>query len=226
MVFNKDILFIHIGKTGGTSAANYLCKTLNPKVYNVIPRRAHGKLIGHEELRVGQRHATLEEAIAYTKEHNNMNVDDFKEIIAVIRHPYNLEISLFNYYKRLLSNQPDILDNAPLRKEIVSRGDFVEFVKAKFYHRHNLNIRKYVSIEGKIPKNVRIVKFENMVDTFIEIGQKYGNGNLDFPHLNKTKPVDIREYINSDVEEIIYRKYNWVFSKGKYERTKFTKSKA
>jgi len=94
MVFNKDILFIHIGKTGGTSAAEYLCKTLVPPVYNVIPERAHklGKA-GNEIFLKGRRHATLEEAKDFL-ENMDIDIDSFKKIIAVIRNPYNLEISL------------------------------------------------------------------------------------------------------------------------------------
>ena len=221
MVFNDDILFIHIGKTGGTSAADYLCRTLSEPVYNAIPERAHGKKIGHEITVKGQRHGTLEEAKEFVKKYDK-TIDDFKEIIAVIRHPYNLEISLFNYYKRLLKNQPTILDNAPKRKEIIENGTFEAFVKGKFYHRHGLNIRNYVTIDGNIPKNTRIIKFENLHEEFTEIGRKYGNGNPDFPHLNKTKSVNLEKYItNPEIEVIIFRKYRWVFKKGDYKRLEF-----
>ena len=220
MVFNKDILFIHIGKTGGTSAADYLCKTLLEPVYNVIPERAHGKQIGHEVTLDGQRHATLEEAKVFLKK-RNIKLNSFKEIIAVIRHPYNLEISLFNYYKRLLANQPQILDNAPKRKAIILKDSFEEFVRGRFFHRHNTHIKKYLAIEGKLHPKVRIIKFENLETEFLKIGEKYGNGNEDFPHLNKTKSTKIEEWITPEIELRLYRKYKWVFLKGKYKRLNF-----
>lgn len=222
MVFNDDILFIHIGKTGGTSAANYLCQTLTAPVYNVIPSRAHGKQIGHEETLQGQRHATLEEALGFLKKRGR-SLDSFTEVIAVIRNPYELEISLFNYYKRLLENQPTILDGAPKRRDIILQDDFDAFVKAKFYHRHNVHIRKYVSLEGKLPPSLRVIKFENLAEEFLEIGAKYGNANPEFPHLNKTKKVKLRDFIKKENEVIIYRKYSWVFDIGNYPRLKFKK---
>lgn len=220
MVFNDDILFIHIGKTGGTSVSNYLCKTLNTPVFNVIPERAIKGKIGHEKALIGRRHATLAEAKQFLSKRNR-SIDSFKEIVAVIRNPYNLEISLFNYYKRLLENQPKILDNAPKRKAVVQSGNFEAFVKAKFYHRHNIHIRKYVVIEKEIPENLRIIKFENLSNAFVKIGQKYGNGNPDFPHLNKTKKTNLKEFITPELEPIIYNKYKWVFKKGNYARLKF-----
>lgn len=218
MVFNKDILFIHIGKTGGTSAAKYLCNVLAPPVYNVIPERAHklGK-VGNETLLVGQRHATLEEAKVFLKK-MDININSFKKIIAVIRHPYNLEISLFNYYKRLLKNQSNILDNAPKRKEIVESGSFSDFVKGKFYHRHKINIRKYVTINDKIHKKIQLIKYESLEEEFLEIGRIYGIKKSEFPHLNKTKKIELEKYINLEIEHFIYRKYLWVFSVGDYQR--------
>ena len=218
MVFNKEVLFIHIGKTGGTSAAKYLCSTLNGPVFNVVPQGAQGIKYGHETNLVGQRHAILEEALEFTKKHSNLGLNDFKKIVAVIRNPYNLEISLFNYYKRLLSNNPNVLDGAPKRKAIVLQDDFEAFVKGRFYHRNSIHIRKYISIDGKIPKNVEVIKFETMSDRFIEIGKDFGNGNINFPHLNKTKPVIVTDFVTKNLEAVIYRKYKWVFKVGNYSR--------
>lgn len=218
MVFNKEVLFIHIGKTGGTSAAKFLCSTLHGPVYNVVPQGAQDIKYGHETNLVGQRHAILEEALSFTKKHSNLGLDDFKKIIAVIRNPYNLEISLFNYYKRLIENNPAVLDGAPKRKKIILQDDFAAFVQGKFYHRNGIHIKKYISLDRKIPKKVEVIKFESMTDRFIELGEEFGNGNSDFPHLNKTKPVDIKDFVTKDLEIIIYRKYKWVFKVGNYSR--------
>ena len=221
MVFNNELLFIHIGKTGGTSAAKYLCSTLNGPVYNVVPSGAQKIQYGHETNLIGQRHATLEEALIYTKFHYTLGLSDFKKIVAVIRNPYNLEISLFNYYKKMMELNPTFLDGAPKRKEIVLQDDFAAFVKGKFYHRNGTHIKKYISIDGRIPKKVEVIKFEEMTDRFVELGKTFGNGNPDFPHLNKTKPVNIRDFVTPELEPIIYRKYSWVFKYGGYKRIKY-----
>lgn len=221
MVYNRKILFIHIGKTGGTSAANYLCKTLDGPVFNVIPEGDKPvKSIGHETTLKGRRHATLAEAKDFLKGHK-IGIKSFDKIIAVIRNPYLLEISLFNYYTKLYKSGAINLDKAPRRKKAIENGVFDAFVKEKFYHRNNLNIRKYITIDDKVPDNVSLIRFEELQEEFIEIGKKYGNGNTDFPYLNKSKKGDIKEHITPELELIIYRKYKWVFQVGNYERLKF-----
>jgi hypothetical protein len=49
MVFNRDILFIHLGKTGCISVANYLYRVLKPPVVSVVRFNEIDKLkeIGH-----------------------------------------------------------------------------------------------------------------------------------------------------------------------------------
>jgi len=221
MVYNNKVLFIHIGKTGGTSAANYLCKTLEAPVFNVIPEGDEkGKAIGYETTLKGRRHATLEEAQKFLKPLNK-DIKSFEKIYAVIRNPYLLEISLFNYYTKLYKSGAINLDKAPRRKKAIENGVFDTFVKEKFYHRNNLNIRKYVTIDGKIPENVTLIKFEELQDEFLKIGKEYGNGNQDFPYLNKSKKGNIKDHITPELELIIYRKYKWVFQVGNYKRIKF-----
>jgi len=221
MVYNDKVLFIHIGKTGGTSAANYLCKTLDAPVFNVIPEGDQNvKSIGHETTLKGRRHATLEEAKTFLKTYKK-GIKSFEKIYAVIRNPYLLEISLFNYYTKLYKSGAINLDKAPRRKKAIENGVFDAFVKEKFYHRNNLNIRKYITIDNKIPENVSLIKFEELQDEFLKIGETYGNGNKDFPYLNKSKKGNIRDLITPELELIIYRKYKWVFQVGNYERLKF-----
>ena len=78
MVFNKDVLFIHLGKTGGMSVTDYLCNTLKPPVYHVLPKSSLEKVkaLGYEEMIPGNRPDSLNVA---------------QEIIA----PYNLKLADF-----------------------------------------------------------------------------------------------------------------------------------
>jgi len=96
MVFSKELLFIHVPKTGGMSVSNYLLSTLAPPVYQVRP--PHGEATcgsGVVEI-VGNRHLGLSEAARVVSEHG-FEIRRFPVILAVIRNPYSLEVSRYAY---------------------------------------------------------------------------------------------------------------------------------
>jgi len=138
-------------------------------------------------------------------------------ILAVIRNPYAMEVSLYAFTRR--PNNPQA--GNPLGKLALSM-EFNEYVIER-YKRSDIHFMKhldrYYTVDGTIPPNMRVVKFENLgqeVKTFLrEIGV---NGDSEFPWLNRSQHDDYMSYYTMEAEEAIYLQHKWVFDHGFYPR--------
>jgi len=217
MVFNKDVLFVHIGKTGGISCATYLCNTLHPPVIATAPfRNKNAQKFGYEILINGKRHETLEEANELLSDYG-MSVSSFKKVIAVIRNPYDLEISLWNYYNKRFKRG---LLREKGRVNAVKRGDFSFFVNQNFLHRPNLKIIDYLTLNNVLYKEIEIIKFENFIISLPEAVKEFQKLDHDFkfPHKNKSQKIITRNDLTDDLKKLIYNKNKWVFEQGFYDK--------
>ena len=214
MIFNDDILYIHIGKTGGMSTARYLCKVLKDPIYNVVPPNALDVQFGNAKNIAGLRHETLEEALEVTRQYGK-GIGDFKEVLATIRHPYDLELSLYFHLKKKLDDGRKV---HPERAALVREG-IESFVKAGIYHRPGVRYEDYVTIEGQVPNHLRFIRFENISEEFQKISVEYGSGKrIPFPHRNKSKRSFTVNDLSDELKALIYEKYKWIFDQGFYER--------
>lgn len=214
MVFNEDILYLHIGKTGGMSTTIFLCENLTGNVFNVTPTKAKdkfGKAINVD----GQRHATLLEAKSFLKENYKRGLKDFKYIVAGLRHPYDLEISLFSHLRKKYLKK-DL--HSEIKINSVKDNSFDQFLKANLYHRLNTPYEDYVSINERVPKKLRYIRFENIDADLNKLISDLGYSiKVKLPHRNKSK----RDFDVSDLTEsqktIIQNKYRWIFDQKLYE---------
>lgn len=101
MVFNHKVLFLHLGKTGGTSVSWLLCNTLKPPVFNVFENAQMKKPgpQGYEFLLEGKRHASLPEAKALLAQYG-MEIEDLKLILVIVRNPVDLELSHYRHLRK------------------------------------------------------------------------------------------------------------------------------
>lgn len=216
MIFNRDILFIHLGKTGGISVANYLCQVLRPPVVSVVRHDEFHKLkqSGHEIMIPWKRHANLKEAAKFL-EGKNIQLSDFKWIIVVIRDPVDLG---FSYYKHLRNPQYlKRLSRNRLNQErlAAAQKDYDFFACQPFTH-HRGKLKDYFEIDGQIPKNMKIVRFENLAEEITEITKPYSIKDIRFPHLNESPENLARPKLSQQAIEHIKRKYHWIYDKGFY----------
>jgi hypothetical protein len=99
MIISDDVLFLHVRKTGGTSATQFLLNTLPTPIHyvsrapNVTVRREG---LTHEN---GNPHQTLAEAREYLRQHGR-ELRDFQLIMAAVRNPYDHFVSHYSYQKR------------------------------------------------------------------------------------------------------------------------------
>src|SRR4051812_21611462 len=95
MLFSKDLLFVHVPKTGSMSVTEYLLRVLPPPIWYAT--HSHdGALPAGVTLMPGKRHEHLREAHEIARRHG-MDLEDFRMILAAVRNPYALEVSRYAY---------------------------------------------------------------------------------------------------------------------------------
>lgn len=224
MIFNNDMIFIHIGKTGGMSCAQYLLHNLKPPVYNCH----HDALIETFILKVIKRkkgivampnihrHCTLVEDLDFIFQFNGMRLEDFKKVVAVIRHPYTLEYSLYNHLQKPLVRRRRKKDARLLE---LAKSGFKNFAENAPYHRKNHSQDKFFCIDKKIPSNLELIKFEEIEASFpkaVSPFLKKGAAKV-FPNQNSTKyQSDIHNELTDEVKDILYHKHTYMFDSGLY----------
>lgn len=220
MVFNDDLLFIHIGKTGGLSCSKYLLFNLKAQVYNchkTAARDVPGKR-AHEITALDGigRHSTLDEALAFISSYNGKKLSDFKKVIAVIRHPFTLEYSLYKHLQK-----PEVMKQRGNKigyRDLVS-GDFANFVHKSNYHRPNHPQESFFLLAGERCDSVELVKFEELAHSFPAAAAPYmRKGELDsFPYINRTAyQSDRGPELTDELKERIYQKHRYMFDSGLY----------
>ena len=209
MIFSDDLLFIHVPKTAGMSVSNALLKHLDGKVYYTVPE-GHGNSKYGEEIVVGSRHQTLASADAYFMEKGFAHrVANFKYVVAMVRKPYEIEVSRYHYLRK-----GHAWDKGVAQK-LAMAGDFHAFVAGSKWW---FKFRDYYTIDGYVPDNLHIVRYENFEETLVRSFGDCFKGKLSMPRVNKSHNTDYREYFNKETETLVYEKYRWIFDKGYFTK--------
>ncbi len=214
MIFCKDLLFIHIPKTGGMSVSKFLLQVLPRPVYYTLPTRDENLSYDGIVQILGPRHESLEEARKGTTKYG-FDVCEFPLVLAVLRNPYSLEVSRYEY---LRLGRP--IDRGP-NQHLALTSDFETFASESSNHGGpSRPIESYFLLDGKMPKNLEIIRFESLADDVGKVLRKIGiTCNIsDFPWVNRSSHSDYKSYYSQAAEEAVYRRYKWVFDHGSYER--------
>jgi hypothetical protein len=221
VLFTSEVLFVHPPKTAGMAVTRYLIDTLRGEKFITLPA-------GHERsgegatILPGTRHETLVQARDFFATRGQA-IERFKHVLAVIRNPYEIEVSRFHYLR--LGRPWD----AGLAQEIAMSGDFVRFVREVPYPRGTpIPIEDYYTLDGIIPPNLRLLRQERLE---ADLRGLFGPGRLEawlrlklnrprprLEVLNDSQHADWREYISAEVEPFIYERYRWLFKfYGRYD---------
>ncbi|HEY6578008.1 MAG TPA: sulfotransferase domain-containing protein [Rhizomicrobium sp.] len=239
MLFNDRLLFLHVPKTGGTSVTSYLIRNLRGGVTITEPRdrlpapdrvstlarmkfgvrrlRRQLALLRRPKVRrlAGTRHETLTEA-SETLARLGRRLEDFETIVAVIRNPYDLEVSRFHFFRRGHLGVAGLAQE--YAEELALAGDFAAFARKAAYHgRLPGRIEDWFEIDGRMPANLRIIRFEKL-ETDLHCALASLCTAAPLPRLNASAHAPYKEYIAPAIEEAIYRKYRWLFDRGFYPR--------
>lgn len=225
MIFNNDLIYIHIGKTGGISCSRYLLENLQRPVFNchrTADSEANGldKTEGVVPLTNTHRHWSLEQSLKYIKNFNGKDLQDFSTVVAVVRNPVTLEFSFYNHMQK--SHVRQQRGEAAQILFDLSDGPFSEFVRHSGYHTPGLSQDDYLRVDGNIPNNVHLVKFEKIEPEFVDAVTPYlrPGASKKFYRINTTDYGKTRmkfsDCFDDNAREAIYEKHQYMFDSGLY----------
>jgi len=200
VLFNRDLMFIHIPKAAGTSIREYFKRALPKPV-----------IIYHEIVGTENPHINLPDALQFVLD-QGYDPAGFKFFLAVFRNPYAVDVSMYHYMRNTPGNWPKTSD-----RHLALHSSFDEYLRKSTYWP---SFEYYIYLNGRIPDNMIILRVEDDLEQDMrsiveEIG---GNREVEFPHINIQHYGHYVEYYTPELEEIVYNKYRWVFDYGIYER--------
>lgn len=240
MLFSDSLVFVHVPKTAGESIVKYLIRHLPgqktlvdepdwPPPVPGLPRNVRAKLrlkaflkssgfLAPRSLSIigGKRHARLFE-IRDMLTVRGRRLEEFSVILSAIRNPYDLEVSRYHYLRRGRHGVAGVTRGR--EQKIAMRHDFEAFARqAPFHGRLPARIEEWYTLDGSLPRNLRIVRFETLE---ADLHRAVSNlcpvaGRL--PRLNATPHAPYASLLSQAAEEAIYLKYRWLFDRGFYRR--------
>jgi hypothetical protein len=238
--YNDEILFLHIPKCAGTSVKRWLFDNLdgmrgqNP----VYPDAADGGFpIGHIPLKDVERYS-------------GRAPESFKSIIAIIRNPYDQQLSQYLFWSDRYKHEwiasgdkirpaderhfHDTCAASHPRLETWLQDPGSEF--HLWYEAHHSNGYRemrpdaapvtdyylwWVSINGEVPANLILVKYEDIERGMMEALRPYlGGRDVEPIPVHNTGPTRraTRLYYSQKSAEIVEGKFGWTFTSGFYPK--------
>lgn len=215
MLFNQNLLFLHVPKTGGMAVTQKLLQVLPKPIYYALPAGAKDKVHNPPEIIAvaGKRHGNLQQAQDWIAEYGK-TLSSFQKIIATVRNPYAMEVSRY-FYLRL--GRP--CDKGKAQKMALN-SDFETFaMESRYFGRKSAEIEKYFLINGSTPNNLKIIKQEQLDSDLSEVLTELNiSADSHIVRENSTKHEDYHQYLTPKAEAAIYQRYQWLFDAGFYHR--------
>ena len=198
----KNILFIHVPKTGGTKIENELKKKYEQNLYN--------NKIGNNLLDTPFNNSSLQHQFYSTiykyRDILNVNFDKIK-IFSIVRNPYNRVISDLFWYR--------------LIEENFTKNQVFNIIKNKYLYRndldnHNLPQYKFITDENlNLYKNIKVFKTENLNENNNELNE-YLDVDIDIKRKNVNR--NYMKYLNKKSISLINTFYDIDFKLFNYDK--------
>lgn len=163
----------------------------------------------------GRRHETLMDAQSFFT-YRNMDLTGFERIFAVMRNPYDLELSRYAYLRK---NLPQ--DRGPAQN-IALENDYKDYLKqAPFFGMNPPRLNLYFSMNGALPDNLTVLKFENLNNDIETYMGAYLSSGYKLPFENVSKHKKYQDVYDAECEQLVFERNRWFFEKGFYARESF-----
>ena len=214
MIWNESILFIHAPKTAGMSMTTMLRDHLKGAISFTGPHEASSAQGGIEYIS-GKRHETLHDAATFFGERHIL-LEQFEQIFVVMRSPYELELSRFAYL------QKDLPWDRGKAQQIALEGDFRQYLAtAPFFGMNPPRLDLYYHIDGHIPDNLVILRYEQLAVEIERHIAPYLDSGYRVPHENKSKHAPVGQVYDVELEALCYQRHRWFFDNGFYRRATY-----
>jgi hypothetical protein len=199
------IIFIHIRKTGGNSLALFLKDYINDKILITESKlgKSDGiKIISELDNQSEIKHNYLE---WYYKNYSPKICNMYVKIV-IVRNPYDRMMSYYFYKSKQTTN---------------SKIKFERKVYLKVLFALDTQI-KYLQVDGLIPHNTKIIKFENMIDDLSKIENLKNLDWSSFPKIDRSKNSlfgtdSYLNFLTPELKKITYRKFKEDFETFGYD---------
>jgi hypothetical protein len=160
----------------------------------------------------GRGHENIIAARNILDEYNNKLLESFKAIIVAIRNPYDLMVSNYFFMRDTYFNNRD-----KANFQIAEQNSFEDYaVKVNI-----APVESWMTIDRQQPKNLRIIRFENLQEDFDKLANEFRFKSIKLPHINKSSHGHYTEYLSETAEAAIYEKFKYLFEMGFYSRHRF-----
>lgn len=164
----------------------------------------------------GKRHETLVDAESFLT-YRNKSIKDFEKIFCVMRNPYDLELSRYAYLRKDFPQ-----DRGPAQR-IALENDFKNYLRqAPFFGMNPPRLHLYFSMNGTLPDNLVVLKFERLNDDIETFMSPYLNAGYKLPFENASAHKKYPEVYDEETEQLCFERNRWFFEKGFYSRENFT----
>lgn len=198
--FDKHgVAFFHIPKTAGTSITQ-----LMKKVFVDCP---------HKYVNSKRLHEPIGVKIQVFNERFGEESFEKLNVVTAIRNPYDRAVSLWTWLRRPgISLKPR--KQYPWIDVIQKMKNFSEFVD--WYVRDYESFEEMLTVNGQVPKNIQIIKFENLKEDMDSVLNHTLNLNINLtqlPHVYKTKHEHYKKYFDDAALKKLHTKEKWAFKK-------------
>jgi hypothetical protein len=215
MIYSDSLCVLHIPKTGGISAHNWVAAN--------VP--------GCREVRAPTPHIPLRDIERYTGHKPGL----FRKIVAVVRDPYDQQLSQWVHYRdgyarggRSISEvvaalYPELghwlID--PYADAHMAHEEYHNGLAAEEAHRLVQGLgyyEYYLALDGETPDNLVVVPFEEYPVRFIDAVRELVPAEpTPFPHVNKSAPRNTVAYYSQLATAIVSHKFRWSIGRGMVE---------